>query len=448
MPAYHDPAQFGFTPEADAETNVKALQQALDLGGTVRVERPGVYDLNATLRIGSDTALEFGAGVYLRRVAQYAYTIANHGAFTHRYDRNISVTGMKLLCNGMDVATAVEVPGLRAQVAFFYVKNLVIRDFQCLDLPHRGFCIQVCTFEDILLENLHIEGMKDAVHLGGGRRFAIRHGIFRTFDDPIALNAYDYSSSNPQFGWIEDGVIEDCHDLDQESTTGFFCRMLAGSWLAWYPGMEVRFSDLVAHDGRLYSVNTRPDGATYISQTPPTHKSGSVRLDNEIVWRMVQDDYTRDCAIRNVHFKDIFLRKKRDCAFCMLLELNQYARSIYPGAAMPVIQDIVLENIFFGNSIPCLLRSNAACGTVKVINSVLDRSMVQLDTYSAMGGQYPPANLLFSGTTFRDSGYEIIRCDTGRSAQLKTLGSIVEKPDGKFSISGDIRVDSADLPLA
>ncbi len=447
MSNYIDAADFGFLPEAEAEKNVIALQLALDYGGTIRVDRPGTYRLNDTVTIGSNTSLEFGEGVFLQRAACYSYTLVNKGAFTRTYDRNIKISGMKLVCNNFDQSYPQKIPGLNAHVAFFYVTDLVIRDFQCLDLPHKGFCLQICTFENIRLENLRIEGMKDAVHLGNGRRFTIRHGIFRTFDDPIALNAYDYSSSNPQFGWIEDGIIEDCHDLDQESTTGFFCRMLAGSWREWFPGMEVRFSDLVASRGRIYSVNTKPDGMSYHSFTPPMHEGGSVTLDDGIVWRMVQDDTTRDCAIRNIHFKDIFLRKKRDCAFCMLLELNQYARSIYPGAAMPVIQDIILENIFIANSIPSLIRSNAACSVVKVINSVIDRSSVDLEIYPEMFGKYPVADFLFSGTTFRGGNYPLMHCESGRTVLVNIQNSIAESRNEPFLVDGTVEVLGSDIKI-
>lgn len=60
-------AEFGFLPGAAPGKNVRALQEALDRTGTVRVTTPGVYDLDGTVLIGSDTALECGAGVYFRR---------------------------------------------------------------------------------------------------------------------------------------------------------------------------------------------------------------------------------------------------------------------------------------------------------------------------------------------------------------------------------------------
>ena len=100
------------------------------------------------------------------------------------------------------------------------VTNLVVEDFECSGVLKKDDGIQVSAFENIRLEHLYIEGDKDGVHLGWGKGFAIRHGRFRTFDDPIALNAFDYVTSNTHVGWIEDGIVEDCYDLDAEDTTG------------------------------------------------------------------------------------------------------------------------------------------------------------------------------------------------------------------------------------
>ena len=268
-------ADFGFLPENSADENSAALQAIVNRGGDIVVDVPGVYDLSETIRLGDDVSLRFGAGVYVRRALaadstqHQGYVFVNKGAYERKYNQNISITGLHLITNGMEPSyenqTASDmVTGLRAHLAFFYIRNLTIRDFELLDLGPSAFGIQICTFENAILENLHIEGRKDAVHFGKGSKFVVRHGLFRTFDDPIALNAHDYATSNPQMGWIENGVIEDCYDLNQDSTTGFFCRILAGSWGDWQEGMVVRHSDSVVSDGRVYRVCMKPDGASYI----------------------------------------------------------------------------------------------------------------------------------------------------------------------------------------
>ena len=226
--------RYGFLPENDALTNSEALQRCLDGGGKIHVRKPGTYSVCRTLMLDPDTDLLFGKDVVLSKALGpdslgARFVFINRGAFERKFDENISIRGLNLRCNGLDSRSGhkLDVPvivGLICQVGFFYIKNLNISDFTLLDLPPRDFAIQICTFENATVENVHIEGMKDAVHFGPGRGFTVRHGIFKTYDDPIALNAHDYTTSNPELGWIEDGLIEDCVDL--------LLREDPGRWLA------------------------------------------------------------------------------------------------------------------------------------------------------------------------------------------------------------------------
>ncbi|HJH05390.1 MAG TPA: hypothetical protein K8W19_15395 [Victivallis vadensis] len=442
---FNDAARFGLSPDAAPGENVKALQAALDRTGTVRVTVPGIYDFNGTVLIGGNTALECGPGVFFRRTGSFSHLLLNKGAQSRTYDHSIRLAGLKLICDGNDVHYTAEIPGLYSHIALFYVKDLVIENFLCLDLETRGFCIQVCTFENILLENLHIEGGKDAVHLGRGCRFTIRHGVFRTYDDPIALNAYDYSASNPQFGWIEDGIIEDCHDLDQPNTTGFFCRMLSGAWGTWTPGMKVRNSDLAAYGGRLYAVEAEPDFREYTSITPPEHTEG-IRIIDDIPWRFVQKDDIRDASVRNVCFRDIFLRKRREVAFCMLLEFNQFARSVYPGAAAPPVENISFENIFAGDEVECLLESNAPCDTVRLVNSRLPAVAVKLSVPKERQNSAWSTSLLLAGCRLPPRGGVLLACSQNRNAALRVCTSMPPEEYAEFGVSDHVKLKECDIP--
>ena len=452
-------ADFGFLPENAADENSAALQAIVNRGGDIVVDVPGVYDLSETIRLGDDVSLRFGAGVYVRRALaadgtqHQGYVFVNKGAYERKYNQNISITGLHLIANGMepsyDNQTASDmVTGLRAHLAFFYIRNLTIRDFELLDLGPAAFGIQICTFENAILENLHIEGRKDAVHFGKGSKFVVRHGIFRTFDDPIALNAHDYATSNPQMGWIENGVIEDCYDLNQDSTTGFFCRILAGSWGDWTEGMVVRHSDSVVSDGRVYRVCMKPDGANYISKTRPTHTDGAAELDG-ITWVMVQDDDPiYNCGCRNIHFKDIFLEKKRPVAFSVHFDNDVWSHSYYPNSEAPVQRDLIFENIFFLADVPVLITANAPVNAIKLINSVVENSRVNLAHIDLPGLDYGKTHILISGCTLRAHGEtELVTAEPGRAATLKVLGSIVENDDMSAAVRGDVRVISSDIPV-
>lgn len=446
-----DANALGFLPGNSADENARALQAIVRRRGTIRIDVPGIYDISETVLLEDDTTLIFGAGVYLRRSlagdgTQHAsYVFINAGAYTRTYNQNIQILGLHLICNGMEASTGPRIPGLRGHLSFFYAKNIVVRDFECLDLLAGCFCIHVCTFENLLVENVHIEGLKDAVHLGRGSKFVIRHGIFRTFDDPIALNAHDYASSNPQLGWIENGLIEDCYDLDQPESVGYFCRILAGSWGDWKEGMQVQHSDSVVHDGRVYRVLMSPDGAVYTSHTPPTHTEGAMDLDG-IHWVMVQDEPIYNCGCRNIHFKDIFLEKKRPIAFSIHFDNDKWSRSVYPHSKAPVQEDLIFENIFFLNDIPTLVWSVTPVNTIKVINSVLKNSKVELVGQDTDGLEYGTTHVLLSGTTFKGSGEQpVVVCDEKRRATLKIAGSIVEDESFLPTVQGDVKVIASDL---
>ena len=437
--------EFGFLPGGDPAKNTAALQKAVDLTGTVRIDRPGIYDISGEIQIGSNTELVFGAGVFIRRQNCRGYTFVNKGAFTRTFDENIRITGLNLIVNGCDI-TEHAVIGLRAHVAFLYAKNIVVRDLVCRDLGNVGYCIQICTFENAVLENLLIEGGKDAVHFGRGSKFAVRHGVFRTYDDPVALNAYDYVTSNPEFGWIEDGVIEDCYDLDQPQTTGFFCRLLSGAWCDWKEGMPIRRSDLVVHEGKLYGANLPLDGVERVSKTAPTHDEGVVELDG-IPWKYVQPASGYSCGVRNVTFRNIFLEKKRQTAFCFSDEDSKYARSIYPGSEMPVQSGIVLENIITSSQIGKLVVIGTSCDTLKIVNSVIDCPVIVLAGLESMQGKYPVARILLGGNTFLGNGGVIADSRDGRPAELVVTGSLTRYDDPEFQCSGDVRVKSSDVRI-
>ena len=410
--------------------NRLALQEMLDQGGTIRIEAPGTYEIEDTLYIKSHTHLILGKGVMLKRSVSSAgsFFLINRGAFSRTWDSDITIEGLHLITNGVEARHHAAVYGLTGEISLFYVKKLRVFDFTCMDLPRLSFGLHICTFEDIVLERLHVEGRKDAVHLGTGKRFVIRHGIFRTYDDPIALNAHDYAVANPQMGWIEDGLIEDCYDLPDEDTTGYFCRILAGSWVDWYQGMEIQNSDTVVNCGRVYRAFQKPDGTVYKSVTAPTHEEGMCTLDG-INWVMVQEEPVYNCGCRNLHFKDIHLQKARDVALSIHFDHDQYSRSVYPGSYMPVQENIIFENMIIQNDTACMVRSITPVDTLKICNSVIGtrkagNSSIRLETLPGQEGCYPETKILLQGNTCYGGLEKIVECEEGRTYQLVTNGNL------------------------
>lgn len=426
---------YGFLPTNTGDENRRALQSMFDLGGHILIDKAGKYDLCGTSYIGSDTTLEFVDGASLRRVPSGKgddALIMNKGAEARKYDENIAIIGMTLECSGVDISREHEnVVGANAHVVLFYTKHTRIENFTCLDLPHHGFCIQICTFEDSLVENVHIEGMKDAVHYGPGRDFVLRNGTFRTFDDPVALNANDYAVANPEMGWIENGLIENCVDLDQPETTGFFCRLLAGSWCDWKEGMTIRNSDTVVSCGRMYRAQMPPDGKEYISVTPPTHERGKAIIDG-ITWVMTQaQNVAHSCGCRNIKFKNISLEKNRPTAFCFHFDEDKYSHSYYPYSDAPVQSGITLENISVNANVPFLVRATTPVGKLSVVGSKIKDSKLRFADRGVPGIVYPPVELNIEGCEISGDvsvsaveGRKVFLTERGNSAAIVAVGDV------------------------
>ncbi len=453
---FTDAGAFGFSAHAGGIENARALQKAIDQGGTIVVSQPGIYKIASTLYIGSNTSLLFGNGVSLKKVDEagsFAQLIINKGALTKTHDEHIAVEGLHVMVNGVDNCSDL-VLGLRGVLGFSYVKDLRVKGLRCYDLTGCQYCLQVSRFEDVIIEDVIIKGQKDGIHFGPGKRFTIRDAVFQTFDDAIALNAQDYSTSNPEMGWIEDGLIENCYDLIQEKTVGFFCRMLGGSWIDWKKGMKVQQSDAVVSNGRLYRVKMPPDGTLYESVTRPDFASGSKVLDG-ITWVMTQEEISYTAGVRNVTFRDIQLEKPR-VPFCIQIDMSEYNRSYYPGAEVPVQENIVLDNVkvLYDKNIP-LVQVSSPVNRITITNSRLRNKGFRFTGNEAFVDylrdniipDYYKTSIHIHGCIFEHDGEMILIDNTakGKKIELKTSSNLEAGENFSAKINtgeGNIQVES------
>ncbi|WP_068609431.1 glycoside hydrolase family protein [Paenibacillus swuensis] len=451
MNGFVNAADYGFLPESTGIANASALQQALDIGGTIIVSKPGTYKLARTVYMGSYTTLIFGNDTRVQKEDEegsFSHVILNKGALTKTYDQHISIENLHILVNGMDVRKY-EVFGLHGQLAFFYVQDLRIARFRCMDLGKAQYGIHICTFEDIIIHDVIIKGDKDGIHLGRGKRFHISHGVFETYDDAIALNAHDYDVGNPELGWIEDGLVENCHDLartqENNDSDGFFCRILAGAWKDWEAGMEVQKSDTVVSDGRLYRVKADPDSKVYVSNTQPVHSSGSKIIDG-INWTLVQKDVTYTAGVRNVTFRHIRLSKAR-VGFSIHFDNDRFSRSYYPGAQVPGQEQLLFDDIrvLHDHKKP-LISISTPVDVITIVNSSIRHNSIEFNGNRAMT-DYLKTTINMMGCVFKHKGfmYLVENNVKHKVVHLKTTASV--EVDESFiamlkSGPGSVEVDS------
>ena len=386
----------GLSPLNTGAENRKILQDAIDRGGEICFNEAGVYRIAGTVFIGDHTHIKFGPGVYFEResAGMDGNAFINSRALIREYNEDISVEGLHLFVNHVErtPGNPNTIIGLRAHIAFMYVKNLTLRDITVRDLCPMDYAIQISDFENVYVENIRCEGLKDGIHFGPGKNFTLRKGFFKTYDDPIALNASDYVVSNPNLGWIENGLIEDCYDLADDSTCGFFIRILGGAWGNWHEGMKVQHSDAVIHNGLLYRVCMKTDGTEYISHTPPTHKTGEEVVDG-INWVRTQNDTPYTAGCRNITVRNCYLQKDREFAFAIYMDRSEYLRSYYPNAEIPLQNGITFENIYVKGKLDGYLWINAPLSDLTMINCDAKGAVTKLEKLDTEGLAYPPIKL-------------------------------------------------------
>lgn len=70
--------------------------------------------------------------------------------------------------------------------------------------------------------------------------------------------------------------------------------------------------------------------------------------------------------------------------------------------------ELIFENIYFEANVTNLISAITPIDNIKIVNSVLSNSKIQLTTLSTQGIVYPKTHILMVGTTFKGEGSNVI----------------------------------------
>ncbi len=341
-------SEFGVLPSNDGVTNTNNLQALLDIGGTIIVDVPGIYLFASGLKIGSNTTLIFGNQVYCKRADDdYKSLLINKGAFTKEYNDNIVIDGLYVICDGHYGTWQGTIHGLRGVISLYYVQNIKLRNIRCDDVAGHSYFIHLAKWENVLIENIHVAGNKDAIHVSTGNRLHIKDGWFQTDDDPVGLNAMDYVDGCPELGWIRNVVVENCVDASTKGT-GYIARMLSGAWTDWKSGNQYRHADVVVNsEGNVYRMIKDPAVIEYMTSTEePMHTtSADTTYSDGIKWRYIEGGFQYTASLENILFRDIYLKVRRTSAFFVASNNDSYCRAFYPNVVPPQVSNIRIKNV-------------------------------------------------------------------------------------------------------
>lgn len=443
-----DASGYGFLESASAAVNVAALQAALDIGGTITINTPGEYELNDTLKIGSDTKLVCCPGVVFKKVASYGNVIINKGAETRTYNENIEIDGLTVEVNGMESLIDQDVPGLRAQIGFFYVKHLILRNYKCEDLGNAQFGIQFIRWEDVYFDNLILGGDKDGLDIGVGFNGLFENIKFTTFDDAIALYGAGYPSVTVEVGDVHDITFRNCIDY-VHSGGGFTCRIMTGSWADWANGSTYQTGDLCTNGGSIY-ISNNANGFSAVAANAPVHSSGEVTGADGITWKYCNDDTIKSYNVYNITFDNCTYYDIRPPINIKFID-DVWMRSVYPGTeTLSYVKNIRLINSLIDGPSQ-VFPTHANCKSVTIANCVF----VDIDGVILSGTPYADSNdelfVTFTGNIIRDTadGILIQNLKDGQLTRMISSGNILDNSTLILYVRdlGTARLICPDIPI-
>lgn len=304
----------GYLPTNTASDNVAAMQAILDGGNkTIIVPMPGTYLVNGECLIDSNTEIIFGEGVIIQKSAAFGTIFMNRGAYTRTYNENITLRGLTIKTDGFEGEYVPTSPiyGVRGNVNFYYAKKVKIYDIECTDIGTVNWLLSFNRFEDVLVEGVVCEGMKDCINWGNGKKYIVRNVYSSCYDDTLGLNPFGYPQSSPEVGSLIDGLVENIYYKHNPAWPdgGRVFNFQMGAVSDWYSGKMILTGDIVNAGGNTYiAIATPVAGVEVASVTEPTIEVfNNVQDTGEgIQWRIQKlGETTAQAQIENIVFRNI-----------------------------------------------------------------------------------------------------------------------------------------------
>ena len=278
---------------------------------------------------------------------------------------DITIKGLNLVIDnhsGGQLDALSPLYGLRGELAFLNAKNIIIEDFEVLDLSANEYGIHINQCENVVINKFIIKGEKDGIHISSTDMISIKNGITRTYDDSIGLCASDWASSNCVNGSITNAIIENVKDEELDPTTGYATRLLTGVWVDWYYNMSIRRGDYVVSNGYIYqAVNISPtldegnirEYSSFVQPTINTY-SGVQHDSGGFDWKLISKPANYRANKRKVKISNFQALSRRGGVTCEVYVDSQWARTLYPSvpvADYPIIDNIQIENSKYAHTV-------------------------------------------------------------------------------------------------
>lgn len=355
-----------FLTTNSASDNVTALNDALTNHRSVKITTPGVYEINDTIYIPSNTKLEFVAGCTLESTAAHGQIFLNKGALTGVRDNNIKIIGAGLIIKTNGFEGNSKIAKLNGHIDLFQVDNFEVSGITCTDFATNLFFLEMRDVTYGSIHDLVIKGNKDGMDIIYGRDLTIYNIVTQTLDDALYIGGLGYTY------FTNAGMAGDCERITVTNwdasfvtgqTTGGNLAFQSSSWENWTSGHSYQQGDACTNNGRVYR---KTNAGSQVAANAPVHVSGIITGGDGTEWTFGFDSTITHISVKDVVLKDCTLDGTRVSIWA---SNGVTDRVIYPGTLGNGVIDLVLDNISYLNSIDgCLFYTKNSLGKITFKN--------------------------------------------------------------------------------
>lgn len=331
--------------------------------------KSGSYHLSAPVYLHSNIVIKGEGKVMLIKSVPYSHVFTNMSAaedYTTVWDESISIMNIIIDANNNGNQKDAVHPTANGDFSFKYLNYLTLKNINIINGDSILFGIHLQSVKNATVENYSYVGNKAGIQMQGGcENIKINNFDISSGDDAFAINVSDYPRVQHNTEDSRNITIENGISRKRNNQSGFFLRLLTGSWKDWQKGNKYRIGDITNYDGKQYKKTNKGE---LVSLDFPCQLNGDSLYSDGIVWKYIGEGTNITSNIYNVHVLNVSLDDGRQIVRTIDADSNNYGE--YPGTEnISIVDSIYIERY----------RLNITRGKVGVWKTIPARDQAILD---------------------------------------------------------------------
>ncbi len=324
-------------------TGMKDYTEAFNsaiLNSNYVVIKPGFYPVTAPIILHSNLVIEGEGEVILLKKTAYSHVFTNQSAledYSGIWDTSITIENIIIDANEIGNQVGSSQLTSNGDLSFNKVYDLKLKDIKIKNGDPILFGIHLQSVKNAEVSNYFYEGKKDGIHINGGcENIEINGFDICSFDDAFGIMTDDYPRVQHNTADIRNIEIKNGISRARTPQSGFFLRLMTGSWQQWKKGNKYNVGHTVNFQNRQYK---KLNSGKIVSQVPPVHLHGDSLYPDGIIWRNIGKGNNKTSNIYNLRLSNIKLEDGRDIVRTINADSNDYGE--YPGTENTSIVDSI-----------------------------------------------------------------------------------------------------------